>query len=157
MHSNTPHPPRVGGVFLLLALMFIVYSASPAGARVRRYVRPAPPPPPETDPVKRLIPEPPVPNNSMGVVTLDRLEAEFMQNRRIVHVKGRLTNISKVYIRGHLTVHLLSSSGVSLFSTDIPLNNHNPFGNGESVTFDTAINVSAIRGAAKVSLDFTQD
>lgn len=146
---------RAGGIVFLLLLTL---SASPAWAKtVSRYVRRPTPPPPPTDEVKQLIPEPPVPNSSMGVVTLDRLEAEFIQNRRIVHVKGQITNISKAYIRGYLTVHLLSSTGVSLFSTDIPLNNHNPFGNGESITFDTAINISAIKGAAKVSLDFTQD
>jgi len=146
---------RVSSAACLLAL-FVTMSVPARAGETKRYVLPTPPRP-ATDEVRQLIPEPPVPNSSMGVLTLDSLEAEFMQNRRIVHVKGKLTNVSGVYIRGYLTLHLLSSTGVSLFSTDIPLNNHNPLGSGESVSFDTAINVAAVNGAVKVSLDFTQD
>ncbi len=140
----------------IVLFLFLSPSFSIAGP-TKRYVRPAPPAAETKSEVQILTPVPPVPNDSMGGVTLDAFDAEFLQNKSLVHVKGRVTNISNSFIRGHLTLHILSGSGTSIFASDLPLNNHQPFSNGESVTFDTTLNVATIKNASKVSLDFTRD
>ncbi len=144
-------------IALALVLLFVFVPPVFSG-QTGRFVQP----PPQVEQqvpseVTVLTPVPPVPHSSMGSITLDSLEAEFHQNRKIIHVKGKITNISRSFIRGYLTLHILSSSGTSLYSTDLPLNDHQPFGDGESVTFDTTVNIESLSGASKVSLDFTRD
>lgn|GEM_PF-7013049 len=140
-------------IILVLLTIPLLSLAGPG----KRYVRSASPRAEAQDEVRVLIPVPPVPNKSMGGMTLDAFEAEFLQDKSLVHVKGRVTNISNSYTRGYLTLNILSAAGTNLFSSDMPLNNHQTISNGESVSFDTTINVSAIKGASKVSLDFTRD
>ena len=93
----------------------------------------------------------------MSVVALESLEAEFFPANRVVTVKGSIKNNSKTPIRGYLTLYLLSASGSVLRAFDLPVNDHRPFGDGESVSFDTAVNVSNVSGAYQVSVEFTRD
>jgi len=93
----------------------------------------------------------------LSLVSLEKLEAEYFPANKVVSVKGRLKNISSTTLRGYVTLYLLSSSGTVLGAFDLPVNEHRPFNDGETVFFDTAVNVSNVSGAYQVSLDFTQD
>jgi len=93
----------------------------------------------------------------MAFVSLDKLEAEYFPANRVVAVKGSIKNISSSTLRGYITLYLLSSSGVVLAAYDLPVNDHRPFNDGESVAFDTAVNVSNTSGAHQVSVEFTRD
>ncbi|MBU0480509.1 MAG: hypothetical protein KKG47_05355 [Proteobacteria bacterium] len=90
-------------------------------------------------------------------VTLDSMEAEYHPANKVVIVKGSIKNISRIVLRGHLVLHILSISGAVLHSTEMPIKGHQPIMNGESVSFDTVLNVSNVSGAAKISADFTWD
>jgi len=93
----------------------------------------------------------------MSFVSLENLEAEFFPANRVVAIKGSIKNVSKTTMRGYLTLYLLSVGGTVLRTFDLPVNDHRPFGDGESVSFDTAVNVSNVSGAYQVSVDFTRD
>lgn len=93
----------------------------------------------------------------MSFVSLDKLEAEYFPANRIVAIKGSIKNISSSTLRGYITLYLLSSSGMVLAAYDLPVNDHRPFHDGESVVFDTAVNVSNTSGAHQVSVEFTRD
>lgn len=124
-------------VSLLLALMLAsvvgVASAGPAGVNLT--------------PMKQ----------KMSLVSLESLEAEFFPASKMVSVKGSLKNISSSHLRGFLTIFLMSQSGVVLSAFDMPVNDHRPFMDGETVSFDTAVNVSTVSGASRVSVEFTKD
>ena len=93
----------------------------------------------------------------MQLVSLEKLEAEFYSASRVVGIKGSIKNTSNSSLRGYLTLYLLSVGGDVLGAFELPVNDHRPFRNGESVPFDTAINVSHISGAYTVSVDFTRE
>ncbi|NTV14929.1 MAG: hypothetical protein HGA96_13515 [Desulfobulbaceae bacterium] len=93
----------------------------------------------------------------MAFVSLEALEAEFFPASRLVSVKGSLKNISSSSLRGYITISLLSQSGVVLAAFDMQVNDHRPFTDGETVPFDTAVNVSSLSGAFRVSVEFTKD
>ncbi len=94
---------------------------------------------------------------NMSFVSLENLEAEFFPANRVVAIKGSIKNVSKTTMRGYLTLYLLSAGGTVLRAFDLPVNDHRPFGDGKSVSFDTAVNVSNVSGAYQVSVDFTRD
>lgn len=93
----------------------------------------------------------------MVFVSLENLEAEYYSANKIVAIKGSIKNVSNSSMRGYITLYLLSVSGTVLRAFDLPLNDHRPFGDGESVSFDTAVNVSNVSGAYQVSVEFTRD
>lgn len=93
----------------------------------------------------------------MSFVSLESLESEFFPGSKMVSVKGSLKNISSSYLRGYLTIFLMSQSGTVLSAFDMPVNEHRPFADGETVAFDTAVNVSNVNGACRVSVEFTKD
>lgn len=125
----------IGGI-LLIVLLFVgvgTVSAEPAGVNLT--------------PMKQ----------NMAFVSLESLDAEFFPASKVVSVKGSLKNISNSYLRGFITIFLMSQSGFVLSAFDMPVNDHRPFMDGESVSFDTAVNVSSISGASRVSVEFTKD
>ena len=93
----------------------------------------------------------------MSFVALENLEAEFFPANSVVTISGRIKNNSRTSVRGYLTFYLLSASGTVLKAFELPLKEHQPFGDGESVSFDTAVNVGSVSGAYQVSVDFTRD
>lgn len=93
----------------------------------------------------------------MSFVSLESLDAEYFPANRVVAIKGSIKNISSTTLRGYITVYLRSSSGLVLGAYDLPVNDHRPFIDGESVAFDTAVNVSNTTGAYQVSVEFTKD
>lgn len=93
----------------------------------------------------------------MSFVSLESLESEFFPANKMVSVKGKLKNISNSYLRGYLTIFLMSQSGAVLSAFDLPVNDHRPFNDGEVVSFDTAVNVNSVSGACRVSVEFTKD
>ncbi|NTV13506.1 MAG: hypothetical protein HGA96_06190 [Desulfobulbaceae bacterium] len=93
----------------------------------------------------------------MSVVALESLEAEYFPASKVVNIKGSLRNISNSYVRGFVTVFLLSQSGVVLNAFDMQINDHRPIMDGETVVFSTAINVTNVSGASRVSVEFTKD
>lgn len=94
---------------------------------------------------------------NMSFVSLEKLEAEYFQANRVVSIKGSIKNISNSTLRGYITLYLRSSSGMVVGAYDLPVNEHRPFNDGESVTFDTSVNVSNTTGAYQVSVEFTKD
>jgi len=94
---------------------------------------------------------------NMSFVSLENLDAEYFPANRVVAIKGSIKNISNTTLRGYITLYLRSSSGMVVGSYDLPVNEHRPFGDGETVSFDTAVNVSNTTGAAQVSVEFTKD
>jgi hypothetical protein len=94
---------------------------------------------------------------NMSFVSLESLDAEYFPANRVVAIKGSIKNISSTTLRGYITVYLRSSSGLVLGAYDLPVNDHRPFIDGESVAFDTAVNVSNTTGAYQVSVEFTKD
>jgi len=93
----------------------------------------------------------------MAFVSLESLDAEFFPSSRLVNVKGSLKNISNSTLRGYITISLLSQTGVVLAAFDMQVNDHRPFSDGETVPFDTAVNVSSVSGAFRVGVEFTKD
>ncbi len=91
------------------------------------------------------------------LVSLENLEAEYYSANKIVAIKGKIKNISSITMRGYITLYLLSASGSVLSSFDMPLNDNRPFRGGQSVDFDTAVNVGTIGGAYRVSVEFTRE
>lgn len=94
---------------------------------------------------------------NMSLVSLENLDAEYFPANRVVAIKGSIKNISKSSLRGYITLYLRSSSGMVVGAYDLPVNEHRPFIDGETVSFDTAVNVSNTTGAYQVSVDFTKD
>lgn len=94
---------------------------------------------------------------NMSLVSLENLEAEYFAANKVVVIKGSIKNISSSTLRGYLTLYLRSHNGMVVGVYDLPVNDHRPFMDGESVAFDTAVNVSNTTGAAQVSVDFTKD
>lgn len=90
-------------------------------------------------------------------VSLDKLEAEYIPAHKVVAIKGSIKNVSRSTLRGYITLYLLSTSGTVLSAYDLPVNDHRPFNDGDSVPFDTAVNVSNTSGAYQVSVEFTKD
>ena len=112
------------------------------------------PAPAKCDPAGRnLIPM----KQNMSFVSLENLEAEYYPANKVVGIKGSIKNISNMTLRGYITLYLRSSSGMVVGSYDLPVNDHRPFNDGESVSFDTAVNVSNSAGAYQVSVEFTKD
>lgn len=93
----------------------------------------------------------------MSFVSLENLDAEYFPANRVVAIKGSIKNISSTTLRGYITLYLRSSSGAVLGAYDLPVNEHRPFNDGETVSFDTAVNVSNTTGAYQVSVEFTKD
>lgn len=94
---------------------------------------------------------------NMSFVSLENLEAEYFPANRVVAIKGSIRNVSSSTLRGYITLYLRSSSGMVVGAYDLPVNEHRPFIDGETVSFDTAVNVSNTTGAYQVSVDFTRD
>ncbi len=94
---------------------------------------------------------------NMSFVSLENLDAEYFPANRVVAIKGSIKNISKSTLRGYITLYLRSSSGTVVGAYDLPVNEHRPFIDGESVSFDTAVNVSNTTNAYQVSVEFTKD
>jgi len=94
---------------------------------------------------------------TMPLVNLESLDSEFFPASKMVSVKGSLKNISGSYLRGFITIFLMSQNGVVLSAFDMPVNDHRPFSDGEKISFDTAVNVSNVSGASRVSVEFTKD
>lgn len=94
---------------------------------------------------------------NMSFVSLENLDAEYFPANRVVAIKGSIKNISNTTLRGYITLYLRSSSGMVLGAYDLPVNDHRPFNDGETVSFDTAVNVSNTTGAYQVSVEFTKD
>lgn len=90
-------------------------------------------------------------------VSLEQLEAEYFPANKVVSIKGSIKNISDSTLRGYITLYLRSSSGMVIGAYDLPVNDHRPFSDGETITFDTAVNVSNTAGAYQVSVEFTKD
>lgn len=93
----------------------------------------------------------------MSFVSLEKLEAEYFPANKVVAIKGSIKNISSSTLRGYITLYLRSSNGMVVGAYDLPVNDHRPFGDGETITFDTAVNVSNTTGAHQVSVEFTLD
>jgi hypothetical protein len=90
-------------------------------------------------------------------VTLDSMEAQYHPANKVVIVKGSIKNTSKIVLRGYISLHILSSTGTTLHTTEMAVKRHQPIMSGETVSFDTVLNVSKIAGAAQISADFTWD
>ena len=93
----------------------------------------------------------------MAFVSLDSLDAEFYSASKVVSIKGSIKNISNSTLRGFVTIYLIAQNGVVLSASDMPVNDHHPFMDGESVAFETVVNVSNSSGASRVSVEFTKD
>jgi hypothetical protein len=112
------------------------------------------PVPASCDPAGRnLIPM----KQNMSFVSLENLDAEYFPANKVVAVKGSIKNISNSILRGYITLYLRSSSGMIVGAYDLPVNDHRPFNDGETISFDTAVNVSNTTGAYQVSVEFTKD
>ena len=94
---------------------------------------------------------------NMAFVSLENLDAEYFPANRVVAIKGSIKNISNSTLRGYITLYLRSSSGMVVGAYDLPVNDHRHFDAVESVSFDTAVNVSNTTGAYQVSVEFTKD
>lgn len=94
---------------------------------------------------------------NMSFVSLENLDAEYFPTSKVVAIKGSIKNISSTTLRGYITLYLRSSTGSVLGAYDLPVNDHRPFNDGETVSFDTAVNVSNTTGAHQVSVEFTKD
>jgi len=93
----------------------------------------------------------------MSLVSLDKLEAEYFPANKVVAIKGSIKNISSSALRGYITLYLRSTSGMVLGAYDLPVNDHRAFSDGETILFDTVVNVSNTAGAYQVSVEFTKD
>lgn len=94
---------------------------------------------------------------NMSFVSLENLDAEYFPANKVVAIKGSIKNVSKSTLRGYITLYLRSASGMIVGAYDLPVNDHRPFIDGETVSFDTAVNVSNTTGAYQVSVEFTKD
>ena len=90
-------------------------------------------------------------------VVLDSMEAEYHPANKVVIVKGSIKNISNIVLRGHISLHILSAAGAILYTTEMAVKGNQPIQNGETVSFDTVLNVSNVSGAKQISADFTWD
>lgn len=90
-------------------------------------------------------------------VVLDKMEAEYHPANKVVIVKGSIKNVSKIVLRGYISLHILNSNGSRLYTTEMAVKNHQPIISGEVVEFDTVVNVSHVKGASQISADFTWD
>jgi len=95
--------------------------------------------------------------HDMATVVLESVEAEFHPANRVVTVKGSIRNVSNSFVRGFLSLHLLSKNGTVLQTFEVPLKEHQVFAQGESVSFDTVLNTPRVHGASQVSIDFTKE
>ena len=90
-------------------------------------------------------------------VILDSMEAEYHPANKVVIVKGSIKNISNITLRGYISLHILSVNGAVLYSTEMAVKDHQPIRTGETVSFDTVLNVAKVAGAKQISADFTWD
>ena len=90
------------------------------------------------------------------LMALEKVEAEFHPATKVVSVKGSIKNISKVFVRGYLSLHLLSKEGSVLETFELQLKENQPIAEGESVKFETTLKVGNMSNASKISIDFTR-
>jgi hypothetical protein len=90
------------------------------------------------------------------LIVVEDLAADVSTGSGTITISAKITNISRAFIKGYATVHLLSEEGKPLLSYEEELNGGEPFAHGTSVEVEVTAKVGDINKIASVTVDFTQ-
>ena len=133
---------------LLMMVICLVIMLLPACGNHKTEVKPEPAQ--EKDLIRQSI------ENSIGwirekdtallysIIADDVNYLEVHPANNVVSVKGSIKNVSTVFIRGYLSLHLLNKAGSVLHTFELPLKDNQSISQGESVSFETILNVANI-------------
>lgn len=98
----------------------------------------------------------PAMNYQPQLIVVEDLAADVNTGSSTITISAKITNISRAFIKGYATVHLLSEEGKPLLSYEEELNGGEAFAHGTSVEVEVTAKVGDINKIASVTVDFTQ-
>lgn len=103
-------------------------------------------------------PEGDVPSTSYQpqLIVVEDLAADVNSGGGTITISAKITNVSRAFIKGYATIHLLSSEGKPIFSYEEELNGGEAFAHGTSVELAVTAKVGDISKIASVTVDFTK-
>jgi hypothetical protein len=90
------------------------------------------------------------------LIVVEDLAADVNTGSSTITISAKITNISRAFIKGYATVHLLSEEGKPLLSYEEELNGGEAFAHGTSVEVEVTAKVREINKIASVTVDFTR-
>jgi hypothetical protein len=90
------------------------------------------------------------------LIVVEDLAADVNSSSGIITINAKITNVSRSFIKGYATVHLLSEDGKPILSYEEDLNGGNAFAHGISVDVEVTARVRDISKVASVTVDFTK-
>ncbi len=90
------------------------------------------------------------------LILVEDLAADVNTDSGTITITAKITNVSRAFIKGYATVHLLSEEGKPLLSYEEDLNGGEMFAHGTSVDLELTAKVRDISKIASITVDFTQ-
>lgn len=90
------------------------------------------------------------------LIVVEDLAADVNSGSGTITISAKITNISRAFIKGYATVHLLSNEGKAILSYEEELNGGETFAHGTSVELEVTAKVGDISKIASVTVDFTK-
>jgi len=90
------------------------------------------------------------------LIVVEDLAADVNTGSSTITISAKITNISRAFIKGYATVHLISEDGKPLLSYEEELNGGEAFAHGTSVEVEVTAKVRDINKIASVTVDFTR-
>lgn len=90
------------------------------------------------------------------LVVVEDLAADVNSGSGTITISAKITNISRAFLKGYATIHLLSEEGKPILSYEEELNSGENFAHGTSVEVEVTAKVGDISKIASVTVDFTK-
>lgn len=98
----------------------------------------------------------PATSHTAQLIVVEDLAADVNTGSSTITISAKITNISRSFIKGYATVHLISEDGKPLLSYEEELNGGEAFAHGTSVDVEVTAKVRDINKIASVTVDFTR-
>jgi hypothetical protein len=93
---------------------------------------------------------------SSAVCPIVHLEANTYEKGRLLHVQGKVKNMSQRPVRGYLLLHLVDSNQQSVYALRTEIQDKSQLAHNDTGSFEEVINIQALKGLKTVRVEFVE-